>query len=133
MCKYDWNNDWWRENFSIVFPHQQLSHLHSTHYKDFGTGNVEICHANEEEDDNYRINLDGGCTERYMTSTIVSDSDRQLACERTSEKGVLWAIQTTLIFAPLHSFIFRLLVQGFLCVALIHLFNLLCQLYWSDI
>ena len=72
-----------KEKKSNLFPKERLSHLHSIHYEQTNENVVELRHANDKDDPLTVINLDGGCTSRYVTTTIVTDNDRQLARERS--------------------------------------------------
>ena len=73
------------EKISELFPHKRMAYLHNIYYQDYGNANVEIRHIDEESSDYSKINLDGGATSRYVTSTIVTDDDRQLARERAQK------------------------------------------------
>ena len=73
------------EKRSLIFPQKRLAHLHPIHYRDTNSANVEICHEDEYDLEYSRINLNGGCTSRYVTETIVTDNDRQLAGERSQK------------------------------------------------
>ena len=70
------------EKNSNLFPHKRLSHLHNIYYRENNKANIEICCVDEDDKGYDQINLNGGATSRYVTSTIVSDNDRQLARER---------------------------------------------------
>ena len=73
------------EKMSPLFPHKRMAYLHNIYYQDYGNAKVEIRHIDEEKSDYSKINLDGGATSRYVTSTIVTDDDRQLARERAQK------------------------------------------------
>ena len=70
---------------TALFPQKQLSRLHSICHRDSGKGISELHHANKEYELYSKINLNGGCTSRYVTSTVVSDNNRHLACERSQK------------------------------------------------
>ena len=73
------------EKNNMLFPHKRLSHLHNFHYRDSGNGKISIKHARENDVDYSAINLQGGATSMNVTSTIVSDYDRQVARERSQK------------------------------------------------
>ena len=73
------------EKKSELFPHNQLSHLHTLYYKEQSSGRVTLHHAREDEEDYRSINLDGGATLRNVTSVIMSDSNRQVAREQSQK------------------------------------------------
>ena len=55
--------------------------MHNIHYRDHGKGKVKIQHTREGDQSNGMedINLDGGATSRYVSSTIMSNLDWQQA------------------------------------------------------
>ena len=66
-----------------ISPHKHLQHLHNIHYREHGKAKVTIQHAREGDDSSGMndINLDSGTTSRHISSTIMSNLNRQHARE----------------------------------------------------
>ena len=68
-----------------IFPHNRLPHLLQFEYRDEGNGMVKMVQGKSCDHSDFKINLDGGATSRRVSSTIMSDYDRQKARERVQK------------------------------------------------
>ena len=73
------------ERQMTIFPHKRCSNFINVDYTDLGNGKVVMRHVCKEDQKLAAINLNGGITSQQVVSTIVTDHDRQVACEHSQK------------------------------------------------
>ena len=75
-----------KEKILDIFPVNRVPSLHMIQYEDSGNGKISIRCRTSEEVNTIPLNFSGGVTSKFVSSTIMSDLDRQRARERNQKK-----------------------------------------------